>query len=356
MCLWACSPRPWDNNGGTQVTDVKLDPPGPGQGFQLSTGAFEVPVGDELQDCYFFQVPGAAPDPVYVTKLDVAQNNGSHHMNVFRVKTIVRDTDGSARLGPENGAVSRGRNGTGECFKSPNWADWPLVINSQAGGALSWELPAGVAHRFEPGEWLMVQTHYVNATTQRTDFRGLVLVNFWTAPASAVQHELGTLFATKQSIRICQGNPTPSFDGTCQFNNPEPVHVVAANGHFHSRGTEFFMYAWDGMSTQPAPPDRFYYSDVWDDPPMLRSPELDATVPAHGGVFYTCAYEWMEPAPSIGCSGLNALDAAPHPSSPTGTPPEDLDCCYVFGGLVETGEHCNIFVYYWPKVDNINCF
>jgi hypothetical protein len=35
--------------------------------------------------------------------------------------------------------------------------------------------------------------------------------------------------------------------------------------------------------------------------------------------------------------------------------PDDM-CCFTFGGHVDTQEHCNAFVYYYPKVQDVNCF
>ena len=32
------------------------------------------------------------------------------------------------------------------------------------------------------------------------------------------------------------------------MNSPNPVHVIGANGHFHSRGTRFDIYSWDGVT------------------------------------------------------------------------------------------------------------
>ena len=325
--------------------NANLEEPVEGEGFHFETPDFEVTFGTEKQDCYFFQVPGEGADAVFINKVEVAMNEGSHHMNLFRVRTIVG-------LDPANGAVQEATDGVGECFKSPNWADWPLVINSQQGGTFDWTLPQGVAHRFEPGEWIMLQTHYVNATTQETPYVGHVEVNFWSVPAADVTAELGTLFATKQSIRICRSNPEPTFEGSCQFNSTTPVHVIGANAHFHSRGKRFDMYTWDGVSvTTPAETNRFYRSDTWDDPPMVRSPDLDLEVQAGSGVWYTCSYEWLEPPEDVGCDGVNAFDSTVY-----GTPAEQLDCCYTFGGIVEKSEHCNIFVYYYPKIDDIGCF
>lgn len=199
---------------------------------------------------------------------------------------------------------------------------------------------------FQPDEWLMLQTHYVNASSQKTPDDGEVAINWYTVPKEKVVHEMGTLFATKQSVRVCRNNPTPEFSGSCQFKSSTDIHVIGANGHFHGRGKAFDMYRWDGVSiAKPGDSDRFYKSESWDDPPMLRAPELDLSIPAGGGVFYTCEYQWRPPSEEIG--GCKTLDDA--------DPSKDKDCCYTFGPIVERNEHCNAFVYYWPKQDDVFC-
>jgi hypothetical protein len=337
-------------------SEVALAPPPPGQGFQIHTDAFEVPAGSEEQDCYFFRVRDVAkanglPEdaPVNLHRIQIAQREGSHHMNIFRVRTVVG-------LGPDGGVVQRGTNGAGECFKSSNWADWPLVANTQIDGELDWTFPDGVANVFNgpdnPDEWLMLQTHFVNASTQKTPSgEGQVKANFWTIPAAEVKEEMGTLFATKQSIRVCASNPQPTYDGSCQVNSPKGVTVIGANGHFHSRGTRFDMFAWDGTSTTPDPNSLFYTSKEWAEPPMKKSPDLNLSIPPGGGVFYTCSYQWQPPEDNVGCKALDDFDATKYK-----TPAENLDCCYTFGPQVDKNEHCNIFVYYYPKADNVNCF
>jgi len=330
-----------------------LDPVPRGQGFQFATEKVSVPPGTESQDCYFFKVSELANSnglpsdkPLNLHRIQVAQRPGSHHMNLFRVRTVVK-------LDPANGRLQKGTNGTGECFKSSNWADWPLVANSQQDGNVDWTYPEGVANTFQPEEWLMLQTHFVNATSQKTPQEyGHVTVNFWTLPDAQVTAQLGTVFATKQSIRICQSNPAPTFRGSCQFNSQKPVTIIGANGHFHSRGLRFSMYTWDGQSPE-TPPDseRFYESRSWDDPPMMRSPQLTREVPAGGGVYYTCSFQWNPPDAAIGCNGLNQYDATKY-----GTAQAQQDCCYTFGPVVDQNEHCNAFIYYYPKQDDVNCF
>lgn len=119
-------PEPEDGEDAAQ-----LAPPPASEGFQFETEDMTVGPGVEEQDCYFFKVRdlakqgGLDPDkPVNLHRVQVAQRDGSHHMNIFRVRTIVG-------LDPQKGLVQRNQNGQGECFKSPNWADWPLVANSQ---------------------------------------------------------------------------------------------------------------------------------------------------------------------------------------------------------------------------------
>jgi hypothetical protein len=358
FCLFACVPVAalWMGCGPDHetanplpVTPDTLPVPAQGEGFQFKTGDFSVPPGVEEQDCLFFKVSDLAKSgglpadqPVNLHRVRVVQKAGSHHMNIFRVRTI-------AGLDPTKGPV-KNQNGVGECFKSTNWMDWPLVANTQQEGDLDWTYPDGVANVLQPDEWLMLQTHYVNASSQKSpDAQGAVTVDFYTVKKEDVKFELGTLFATTQSIRICASNPTPTFSHGCHIQSPNAT-IIGANGHFHSRGTKFDIFTWDGSSTD-TPPDgqKFYTSTSWDDPPMKISPEVNVTVPANGGIYYTCSYQWRQPDPSIGCDALNAYDKTKNPDAKP-------DCCYDFGPIVEKNEHCNAFVYYYPKRDDVTCF
>ena len=333
-CLaWSgCSQSPGtaaSPDAGEPTDPSQLPPPAAGAGVKMVTDAFTVPAGEELQVCYFFKVSdllqanGMDPtQPLELHRVQVVQKPGSHHMNLFRVRTIVN-------LDPANGSPQVGIGGVGQCFVSSNWADWPLVAN----------------------------THYVNAATQGTpDGIGQVAIDLYSMDPSTITAQMGTIFATNQNIRICEGNPTPTYSHSCQISSPSPVTIVGANGHFHSRGVEFDMYTWDGTSTTTPPEsDRFYQSLTWSDPPMLHSPGLQQTVAANGGVWFTCSYQWQDPSAATNgvdtCATLNAFDAKKHM-----TPVAQQDCCYTFGPQVDVNEHCNAFVYYYPKQDNVTCF
>ncbi len=307
-------------NGHTEVTSVHLTPPASSQGFQLAIAPYDVPMGTEVQACYFFNIPGKAGDDVWVDHYEIAQTTGSHHMNLFRVNTIVDlmpNADGSPVV-------------NGQCFISSNWSDWPLIVNTQQDATTDWQLPVGVGAKFKAGDLVMLQSHYVNATTQQTPAKGEVLVNFY-YPKTPPISEMSTLFATNQNIRVCPGDVDKSFTKTCTLN-ATGVHVIAANGHFHSRGIEFDMWPSDPMGNLGA---QFYESTVWNDPPMTRN--IDVILPDNGGVQWKCTYD----APVGSCGN-----------------PDD-SCCFTFGGHVDTQEHCNAFVYYYGATltpQDINCF
>jgi hypothetical protein len=307
-----------------------LKPPPAGQGFQLTVPPFEVQAGTETQRCYFFAVPGASGSEIWINRYEISQPVGSHHMNVFRVNTI-------KNLGGSPGDIVI----DGECFISSNWSDWPLVVNSQQSANTSWTLPDGVGARFHGGELLMVQTHWVNAMTQKTPGPAHVEVNLWALPGPAA-NELGTVFATNQNIEVCPGDVDRTFAKSCQFPPGAPIHVVAANGHFHSRGTLFEMFQTDAQGNQGP---RFYSSTTWSDPPMARSDSTHpsiAEIPADGRFEWKCHFDFpMTP----GACGADK----------TGTPTPD--CCYQFGPRVDVNEHCNAFIYYWPKIaTDVTCF
>jgi hypothetical protein len=327
-----------------------------GAGFSFRIPAFDVAAGAEVENCYFVKAPDLNNgQPYWVDHVKMAQNPGSHHLSIFRVRTIWNlSGDSSTAVGQSAIPVDLGDGTTSypatlveghedsltnPCWLTSNWADWPLLANDQASSTVDpyydWQLPTDVALPITPGEPLMVQSHYVNSTDQATPFGARVGINFYmhTAPSPTA---LGTLFATQQQIRICQSNPDVSFSGSCKL--PGATTITAANGHFHSRGKEFDMFAWDGVSTTPDPASRFYQDLDWNDPPMRT--DLNTPTVAGGGVAWTCTYHWVPPQYET-CDAVNAKD-----------PEHQNDCCYTFGGDTDIGEHCNAFVYFYPRGDS----
>ncbi|MFO0660158.1 MAG: hypothetical protein U0165_10050 [Polyangiaceae bacterium] len=316
--LPGCSDTETPGAANTEPNGTLAPPATLEQGWQFTNEPFDVEPGTERQICYFVEVPYNTES--FFNRIQATHAAGSHHMNIFRVKTV-------KNLGGKNGDIVE----DGECWKSANWSDWPLVINNQTESeATDWTLPEGVAHKFEAHEMLMVQSHYVNATTQKTPGVGKVTVNFYKTPKEKVTAELGTVFATNQNIEICPGEINKKFESTCKFAKDGPVTVIGANGHFHSRGLDFTMSTFDPNTGGGS---QFYDNRDWSHPLFDR--DLDVNIPQGGGMKFTCTYAV--------------------PASECGDPTNK--CCFTFGGKVETQEHCNAFVYYYPKSDtDQNCF
>ena len=48
-------------------------------------------MGEESQRCYFLNMPDLNNgQPYFIDRFDIALNDGTHHLNIFRVKTIVK--------------------------------------------------------------------------------------------------------------------------------------------------------------------------------------------------------------------------------------------------------------------------
>ncbi|TMQ17568.1 MAG: hypothetical protein E6J90_04155 [Deltaproteobacteria bacterium] len=317
------------------------------QGFSLRVPEFEVAPGRESQNCYFVRVPDlGVGDDIWIDRVLTGINPGSHHVNVFRVKTIIDlhpDRGTPTMLGDYPATVIEGSDDykNSPCWGSANWADWPLIANSQHANSgeltTDWNLPTDVAIRLRPGEMLMLQTHYVNAGDQTTKYGARVGINFYRRQATEPPVEMGSLFATQQNIRICASQPRVTYSGTCRF--PGATTIAAANGHFHKRGTRFAISAWDGKSIDhPPAAAQFYESLYWNDPPMATS--LAVPLPASSGIWWDCEYQWQRPV-EFTCDDVNNKD-----------PLHQGDCCYTFGGNTDVGEHCNVFLYYYPKVES----
>ena len=201
----------------------------------------------------------------------------------------------------------------------------------------------------------MLQTHYVNAThaedAGRRRGRGELLDH---PEGARSPRSSGTLFATKQIIRICESNPTPTLPAAAASSRARrPSTIIGANGHFHSprQGVRHVRRGTARRSTTPADAQRFYQSTAWDEPPMLHSPELDVAVPAERRRLVHVRVQWRRRRlgdrlrrRSNASTRRRATPAADSPTAATRSAP-----------IVDKNEHCNAFVYYYPKQDNVTC-
>jgi hypothetical protein len=248
-----CSDDQGDCAEGTEC-DVTLQPPE--VGFQVSVGPVEVPRGTEVLRCFWRTVPMDAD----ITEIRVKYNLGSHHLDVFSVPYKMPDGDF-------------------DCSDPTQWGVWPsevalglpadapmpsMLVGFQ-NEDINWILPNDVGFPVQAGQQLMIQSHFANVSDQATPLRMLNLINF-TASKAPVVHRAETLFDEDMEL-VIPANSKATFTRICEF--PEPVNLIGMFGHFHSRGTQHQVFAYDTETGVQG--DLLYTNTNWSDPPWTTS-------------------------------------------------------------------------------------
>lgn len=281
---------PMAQGGGTPPPDaLVLAPPPPGEGVQLHIGPFDVPQGAEIQRNFYLKLPSDVD--VDINRIQVAMREGSHHLNMFK-------TDKESQ--PDHAE---------DDFTQLNFEKYELFAGNQ-NPAMDWSLPAGVGIRMKARQQLVIQSHYVNATTQKTPGKAEARINLWFAKPGQTMALLGTLFANNRRINI---PPRSSVSFSQWFIWKRDVKIAAMTGHFHSRGKRFYVARWNGASETEA----LYESKNWEEPPFRTFGE-GIPIAAGTGIRFTTDF--------VNNSDLNIT----------------------FGPRVEVNEHANLFLYFYP--------
>lgn len=256
--------------------DALLDAPPEGAGLQLAMDESLEP-GEEATYCQAFVVPEG--ERYEVARFVHRYSEGSHHLLVFRTNFTLEEA--AERSTPY------------ECA-TINFA-YPVAYAAQASEG-EMEFPEGVALFFEPGEVLLVQSHYLNATPAPLEAQ--VRVNLWktTAPAEI---EAGTLFFYDWAIVVPPGESTARMH--CVI--PEDIELVFAMSHMHRRGVAYDSRIVGGEA--PSPGDSLYATTAWEEvQPAQFAPGV--SIRAGQAIDYECRYRNDEGRTII--EGPSAID------------------------------------------------
>jgi hypothetical protein len=271
-----------------------LAPPPAGQGVQITIGPFDVPAGSEVQKNFFLKLP--VDHDIWVNRIQMGYPKGSHHLNLFKTDLAFPDH-------------------VEDTFDAVPYDKFDMFAASQS-GQLDWTMPAGVGLKLTANQQLIAQTHWVNAFTQQTPGgKGVAKINLWYASPGSVQNTLGMLFAINKNLDI-PPHKTSEASKTVDLARSgyaADVKVIAMTGHFHSRGKAFSV---DRMSGE-----NLYKSNNWDEPPFKR---FDVPVDLKNG----------------------------EQLSYTSTFVNNTELVIKFGPHVETQEHSNLFMYFYPGPAN----
>jgi hypothetical protein len=266
MTIAACSSAP------------ALDPSAPVV-FALRT---TVPAGAEVYRCEFFRMPTTPTpsDEIFVTGGQHDLTMGTHHYLVYRTKL----TD-----------IGSDQQGVRDCFEHGGVMQYSssYVTGGQTPHE-SADFPAGAALPFKSGEVLLVQAHFVNASS--VDLAASVTVVLRTSPASAVEQRAGVLRFYDPFLYV---PPHGQASATMRCPIPHDITLLSAGPHMHKHGVSYS--AWldppgEAPSTEP-----LYTTHDWEHPSYMLG---YIHVKAGSHVRYRCDYTNGESDPVV--QGLSA--------------------------------------------------
>ncbi|MCS6804819.1 MAG: hypothetical protein RMM98_08895 [Acidobacteriota bacterium] len=323
--------RQWILNGALPSSTRDIQLPVPEPGAQVVVPPFHVE--REVQRNYYFTLPNT--EEMRVTRFEMLYPPGSHHLNFFAYQ------GGLPNGPPPDGTFEEG-------FNPVPFANWALRAGNQRIHMI-WDLPPGVAFKFDPLQKVLAQIHFVNTGPQTAPIGGMAVINLHAAyDPSTAPITMGTMFGQNNRLVLPPRSTTMwDFGVTFDFFGiEEPVKIAAATGHFHWRGKTFEIRLWDGRNKDAvgAPvgcngcvqgqntsstefdrmgiQNRIYYSDNWDDPPFVTYNDREIVVPPGWGIVYRATYV------------------------------NNTNRTIFFGPQVETQEHGNVFIYFYPGPDD----
>ncbi|WP_437774411.1 hypothetical protein [Sorangium sp. So ce1097] len=285
-CLAGCST---ESSGAPASDSVDLEPPPDGAGLQYRMVSTVEP-GQEIERCKLFVAP---PEGLTIRGDEVRFSPGSHHVVLY--KTDYKEIPAETREGVRVDAAEIHDCNSGA---TAAWDITGVVAGSQSFGGESFlgDLPAGVALKVEPGTVLVMNTHYLNATSAPlvADAR----VNLYTMPPEEVKQEAGMMFHYNPFIRVPAGGES-SARMRCRID--EDISLVRVQSHMHRRGVGFAAHRVRADGAM----EEIYSNEAWEEVPakVFASP---LEVMAGEALDFRCDYR--NPEPHDVAQGLTTRD------------------------------------------------
>jgi hypothetical protein len=265
----------------------------PPEAIEIKITPFTVPSGTEVQNCIYTKVQSDVDVDIGHVALSFAQ--GTHHMHVY--------------YGDEQHA-----DGMESCFNAVDFDKWHLLVGEQK-PTLDWTLPPGIAFHLKAHQQLLIQVHFVNASTLQTaNNQASGTIHFDMRRTADVRSYMGSIFGQQRDIDI-KPNSTYSVDGICKL--PHALSMGALAGHYHFKGKDFTASRMAPMAASAEAP--FYVTDNFAEPKFEIYGEDNPLRFSEGErILWHCDY-------------FNNTEQE-----------------VLFGPRELTQEHCNMFAFYYP--------
>ncbi len=259
--------------GGAGDTVGPTDPLLDEEGTQFRMVSTIAP-GEEVERCQFFVVP---PGGINLNRSRVRYLEGSHHVVLAATSyTSIPTVDRQGKQVDTSGVF--------DCSSGPlgSWDVTGIVALAQDPEGPDTEMPPGVAIRLPAGSIVLMNTHYLNASSEplETDAR----INLYSIPDAEVKTEGGFLLFFNPFIRV-PALGASSARMRCPV--PSDVNIVSLASHMHRRGVHFSA---DLVDAEGSPEETLFETDQWTDVPT-RQWLPGKSLPAGSAVDFRCAYE-----------------------------------------------------------------
>ena len=109
------------------------------------------------------------------------------------------------------------------------------AIGGEGNASASHYLPEGLYFRLPPGQALMINSHWLNATDNEVDGQSSVDVKFAPASDSRVAADL---FASNGDVFTIPANGSQTYDNSCVLK--EDLNLAMVTNHMHTNGTSIY--------------------------------------------------------------------------------------------------------------------
>ncbi|HEY7958299.1 MAG TPA: hypothetical protein VII38_23530 [Polyangia bacterium] len=225
----------------------------------------DVPAGGEIYRCQYVTMPASDR---YVLAAAHHFTAGSHHLLLYRTDLTTIPVGGDQ--------IQDCYTGLGGTIMSHVRG---VVYGSQVPDA-SFTMPSGVAFHMKASEVLLLQAHYLNATTH--DLTASIDVGLTTSDGTGIIHPAGNLFYYDPFIDVPPSS-TAKANARCVLS--KDITLVNVFPHYHARGTGY--KAWIDPPGQPTATP-FYTSSDWEYPTPYQGQPL--TLSAGTAIRWECDY------------------------------------------------------------------
>ncbi|MBR57505.1 MAG: hypothetical protein CMH54_05525 [Myxococcales bacterium] len=237
--------------------------------YSIFVGDWDMGPGDETTKCVVKRLSNT--EEIWVQAIRTVLSKGSHHMIVYK------SDDEEER--PEPFSCT-------PFVETLSGGGYPLIITQIAEETLAF--PDAVALRFEPGQMIRIEAHYLNYYPEDIVAHGDVY--FDTINADDVEHEMDMLFYGTPDIEI----PPNTVHHTPWYflDVKDGKKVFAMTGHTHQMGTNVEVKVATGADDENPvsvyPPEGEIFD--WAEAPVTQfTPPLSFS--EGEGFFYRCSWD-----------------------------------------------------------------